>query len=124
MVQKPSSGGVPHRIRGTVRWGTPGSRAKKTKSQQKTPSPQIASPYFKRKSGQNGSKLGPKCYLSWLPLQHDTNMKKVPKAQYVLHFWHFRASILDRKSVIKRLKIAPKSIRKSLKFWIDFLIDF
>ena len=28
-ARKPSPGGVPHRLWGTVRWGTPGSRAKK-----------------------------------------------------------------------------------------------
>ena len=39
MIQKLSTGGVPHRIRATVRWGTPGSRAKKTKTQKKRPTP-------------------------------------------------------------------------------------
>ena len=57
---------------------------------------------------QDEAKLVPKCCPRGLRKQLCSKMQKVPKVQYVCHFWGFGASKIDEKSIKNRLKIDEK----------------
>ena len=60
-LQKPSPGGVPHRLWGTIRWGTPASRAKKSRKKTSATKKGAAShrvPPFLRKMWPTWPQLG------------------------------------------------------------------
>ena len=60
-LQKPGPGGVPHRLWGTIRWGTPASRAKKSRKKTSATKKGAAShrvPPFLRKMWPTWPQLG------------------------------------------------------------------
>ena len=90
-VRKPSTGGVPHRLWGTIRWGTPESRAKKSEKNTNATK--------KRAACHRVPTFWSKKWPTWSQVRSQVGAK------------------MDKKSIQKSIK---KLMALGLGFWMDF----